>query len=468
MVQDCNAVWNGCLSVIREEISEQSFKTWFEPIRPIRLQENTLTLQVPNRFFFEWLEEHYIPVLRKSIRQTLGPKANLEYNYTKDDPWEKNGKRKQPAAFTPNTKSEVEKDIRNPFVIPGIKRLKIDPQLNTTYTFENLIVGDCNRLACSAAEAIANNPGGTAFNPLFLFGDVGLGKTHLAQAIGNSVIKQREDKTVLYVSSEKFTNQIIEAIKNNAVSDFTNFYQLVNVLIIDDIQFLAGKQKTQEIFFHIFNQLHQSGNQIVLTSDRAPKDLQGMEERLISRFKWGLSADLQAPDYETMMAILEYKSNQAGITFTPEVKHYICDNIRHNIRELEGVIVNLIAHASLTGKEIDLELAQKVIYNVVINTGNVITMDHIKKCVADHYEVPIDKLKSQTRKRNVVLARQLSMYFAKNITNHSLKAIGESFGGRDHSTVIYSVRAVNDMIDTNAEFKRTVKDIEKKLRQPVG
>ncbi len=467
MVQDCNAVWNGCLTVIREEISEQSFKTWFEPIRPIRLNDNTLTLQVPNRFFFEWLEEHYLTVLRKSIRQTLGPKANLEYNYVKDDPWQKNGKRSSPSS-SPATAKDVENDIRNPFVIPGIKRLKIDPQLNTSYTFENLIVGDCNRLACSAAEAIANNPGGTAFNPLFLFGDVGLGKTHLAQAIGNSVIKQRDDKTVLYVSSEKFTNQIIEAIKNNAVSDFTNFYQLVNVLIIDDIQFLAGKQKTQEIFFHIFNQLHQSGNQIVLTSDRAPKDLQGMEERLISRFKWGLSADLQAPDYETMMAILEHKSGTAGINFSPEVKHYICDNIRHNIRELEGVIVNLIAHASLTRKEIDIELAQKVIYNVVINTGSVITLDHIKKCVADHYEVPIDKLKSQTRKRNIVLARQLSMYFAKNITNHSLKAIGDSFGGRDHSTVIYSVRAVNDMIDTDAEFKRTVKDIEKKLRQPVS
>ena len=464
MVQDCHAVWNGCLDVIRQEISEQSFRTWFEPIRPIRLQENTLTLQVPNRFFFEWLEEHYLAVLRKSIRQTLGPKANLEYNYVKDDPWQKNAKQKTASAPTGN---EAENDIRNPFVIPGIKRLKIDPQLNTSYTFENLIVGDCNRLAYSAAEAIANNPGGTAFNPLFIFGDVGLGKTHLAQAIGNAVVKKREDKTVLYVSSEKFTNQIIEAIKNNAVSDFTNFYQLVNVLIIDDIQFLAGKQKTQEIFFHIFNQLHQSGNQIVLTSDRAPKDLQGMEERLISRFKWGLSADLQAPDFETMMAILDHKSVMAGVTFTPEVKQYICDNIRHNIRELEGVIVNLVAHASLTRKAIDIDLAQKVINNVVVNSGSVITLDHIKKCVADHYEVPIDKLKSQTRKRNVVLARQLSMYFAKNITNHSLKAIGDSFGGRDHSTVIYSVRAVNDMIDTDAEFKRTVKDLEKKLRQPA-
>ena len=460
-------MWNGCLNLIRQEISEQSFKTWFEPIRPIRLQENTLTLQVPNRFFFEWLEEHYLPVLRKSIRQILGSKANLEYNYVKEDPWQKNSRREQPPSKTAGTK-DGEQDIRNPFVIPGIKRLKIDPQLNASYTFENLIVGDCNRLACSAAEAISKNPGGTAFNPLFIFGDVGLGKTHLAQAIGNSVVRHREDKTVLYVSSEKFTNQIIEAIKNNAVSDFTNFYQLVNVLIIDDIQFLAGKQKTQEIFFHIFNHLHQSGNQIVLTSDRPPKDLQGMEERLISRFKWGLSADLQAPDFETMMAILEHKSVATGMNFSQEVKSYICDNIRHNIRELEGVIVNLIAHASLTKKEIDIELVQKVIQNVVVSTGAVITLDHIKKCVADHYEVPIEKLKSQTRKRNVVLARQLSMYFAKNITNHSLKAIGDSFGGRDHSTVIYSVRAVNDMLDTDVEFKRTVKDIEKKLRQPVS
>ncbi len=465
MVNDCHAVWNACLDIIRKEISEQSFKTWFEPIRPTRLQESTLTLQVPNRFFFEWLEEHYLPVLRKAIRQVMGTKANLEYNYVKDDPWQKTGKQ---AANDGKVENGKETDIRNPFVIPGIKRLKIDPQLNTSYTFENLIVGDCNRLACSAAEAIAKNPGGTAFNPLFIFGDVGLGKTHLAQAIGNAVVKQREDKTVLYVSSEKFTNQIIEAIKNNAVGDFTNFYQLVNLLIIDDIQFLAGKQKTQEIFFHIFNQLHQSGNQIVLTSDRAPKDLQGMEERLISRFKWGLSADLQAPDFETMMAILDHKSETAGISFAPEVRQYICDHVRNNIRELEGVIVNLSAHASLTGKEIGIDLAQKVIHNVVVHTGNVITLDHIKKCVADHYEVPIDKLKSQTRKRNIVLARQLSMYFAKNITNYSLKAIGDSFGGRDHSTVIYSVRAVNDMMDTNSEFKRTVKDLEKKLRQPVA
>lgn len=457
------AVWNACLSIIRREVTEQSYKTWFEPIRPIRIQEDTLVLQVPNRFFYEWLEEHYLQVLKQAIRQVIGPKAQLEYTYIKEDPWQrpvtpKNGDEKKSGI-------SADIDIRNPFVIPGIKRLKIDPQLNTSYTFENLIVGDCNRLAYSAAEAISRNPGGTSFNPLFIFGDVGLGKTHLAQAIGNAVVKNREDKTVLYVSSDKFTNQIIEAIKNNVVGDFTNFYQLVNVLIIDDIQFLAGKPKTQEIFFHIFNQLHQNGNQIIITSDRAPKDLQGMEERLISRFKWGLSADLQAPDYETMMAILESKAQKAGIQFNSEVKHFICDNIRNNIRELEGLLINLSAHASLTGKEVDVELARKVMENVVILSGNAITLEHIKKCVAEHYEVPIDKLKSQTRKRDVVLARQLSMYFAKSITNFSLKAIGDSFGGRDHSTVIYSVKAVNDMIDTDAEFKRTVKDLEKKLKQ---
>lgn len=462
---DCHAVWTACLAIIRGEINEQSYKTWFEPIRPIRLQDEALTLQVPNRFFFEWLEEHYLPFIRKAIRQVIGPKARLEYTYVKDDPWQKNAKRQ---GTEPAGSRATEPDIRNPFVIPGIKRLKIDPQLNTSYTFENLIVGDCNRLAYSAAEAIARNPGGTSFNPLFIFGDTGLGKTHLAQAIGNAVVKTREDKTVLYVSSDKFTNQIIEAIKNNAVGDFTNFYQLVNVLIIDDIQFLAGKQKTQEIFFHIFNQLHQGGNQIILTSDRAPKDLQGMEERLISRFKWGLSADLQTPDFETMMAILEQKAGKAGIELPAEVRHFICDNIRHNIRELEGLLINLSAHESLTGKAVDIDLARRVIGNVVVHPGNVITLDHIKKCVAEHYEVPIDKLKSQTRKRTVVLARQLSMYFAKQITNYSLKAIGDSFGGRDHSTVIYSVRAVNDMLDTDADFKRTVKDLEKKLRQPAG
>ena len=276
--------------------------------------------------------------------------------------------------------------------------------------------------------AVAAKPGGTAFNPLVLFGDVGLGKTHLAQAIGNEVLKENNGKTVLYVSSEKFTNQIIDSIRNNAVNDFVNFYQLIDVLIVDDIQFLANKQKTQEIFFHIFNQLHQNGKQIIMTSDRPPKDLDGMEERLISRFKWGLSADLGTPDLETRMAILASKMDQEGLEIPHDVTEFICYNIKNNIRELEGVLISLVAQSSLNRREIDLELAKEVIKNFVNQMSKEITVEFIQKLVADHFDVPVEKLKGQTRKRGIVIARQLSMYLAKNLTNKSLKAIGENFG----------------------------------------
>ena len=315
--------------------------------------------------------------------------------------------------------------------------------------------------------AIAKKPGGTSFNPLVIFGDVGLGKTHLAHAIGNDVLNRFPGKTVLYVSSEKFTNQIIQSIKNNAVNDFVNFYQLIDVLIVDDIQFLANKQKTQEIFFHIFNQLHQNGKQIILTSDRPPKDLDGMEERLISRFKWGLSADLQAPDLETRIAILEAKMTQEGIEIPQNVTEFICYNIQNNIRELEGVLVSLVAQSSLNQQEVDLELAKKVIRNFVKQINKEITVDYIQKLVADHFDLGVEKLQGKTRKRQVVIARQLSMYLAKNLTDKSLKAIGENFGGRDHSTVIYSCKTVQDLMETDVIFKDTVADLEKKIKMSL-
>ena len=354
--------------------------------------------------------------------------------------------------------------IKNPFVIPGIKKLKIDSQLNPNYLFTNYIEGDCNRLARSAGQAIAKNPGGTAFNPLVIFGDVGLGKTHLAHAIGNEVLQQLPNKTVLYVSSEKFTNQIIQSIKNNAVNDFVNFYQLVDVLIVDDIQFLANKQKTQEIFFHIFNQLHQNGKQIILTSDRPPKDMNGMEERLLSRFKWGLSADVQAPDLETRIAILESKISKEGFNLPSDVIEFICYNIKSSIRELEGVLVSLVAQSSLNRREIDMALTKRVIQNFVNQINKEITVDFIQELVAEHFNVPVEKLKGQTRKRSIVIARQLSMYLAKKMTDKSLKAIGENFGGRDHSTVIYSCTAVQNLLDTDAVFKDTVAELEKKIQ----
>jgi len=465
MIKDCATVWDSCLRTIRKNVNSQSFKTWFEPIRPVRLDEGALTIQVPNKFFYEWLEEHYVVLLKRTIRQELGDMGRLEYQILMSKPAQ------VPTAIAATDKSDANApgsvdtgNIKNPFVIPGIRKLKIDPQLNASYIFENFIEGDCNRLARSAGMAVAAKPGGTAFNPLVLFGDVGLGKTHLAQAIGNEVLKENNGKTVLYVSSEKFTNQIIDSIRNNAVNDFVNFYQLIDVLIVDDIQFLANKQKTQEIFFHIFNQLHQNGKQIIMTSDRPPKDLDGMEERLISRFKWGLSADLGTPDLETRMAILASKMDQEGLEIPHDVTEFICYNIKNNIRELEGVLISLVAQSSLNRREIDLELAKEVIKNFVNQMSKEITVEFIQKLVADHFDVPVEKLKGQTRKRGIVIARQLSMYLAKNLTNKSLKAIGENFGGRDHSTVIYSCKAVQDLLDTDMIFKDTVTDLQKKIK----
>ena len=478
MVKDCTTVWDNCLQTIRRNVNGQSFKTWFEPIRPVRLENQALTIQVPNKFFYEWLEEHYVSLLKMTIRKELGDQGRLEYQILTGASQQLRN-RFQPQGQSSDTAQHYSRNngnngaspgsvnalsIKNPFIIPGIKKLKVEPQLNPSYTFQSFIEGDCNRLARSAGYAVAKKPGGTAFNPLVIFGDVGLGKTHLAHAIGNEVLKAHDEKVVLYVSSEKFTGQIIESIKNNAVNDFVTFYQMVDVLIVDDIQFLANKQKTQEIFFHIFNQLHQSGKQIILTSDRPPKDLDGMEERLISRFKWGLSADLQIPDFETKVAILEAKMNREGVELPSDVVEFICYNIQNNIRELEGVLVSLVAQSSLNDREIDVNLAKEVVRNFVTQINKEITLDFIKSLVAEYFDVPVEKLGGKTRKRQIVIARQLSMYLAKNLTDKSLKAIGEMFGGRDHSTVIYSVKTVQDLMETDLVFKDTVSELEKKLR----
>jgi len=468
-MSDHLSVWRNCLETIRNSVNNQSFKTWFEPIKPVRLDNNTLTIQVPNKFFYEYLDEQYWELLKRTVTKELGDKARLEYQFpinTSEQPSAKTGNKKGngPAVSSPIDGSE----IKNPFVIPGIRRFKIEPELNPNYIFDRFIEGDCNRLARSAGVAIARNPGGTAFNPLVVYGQVGLGKTHLAQAIGNDIVRQHENKNIVYVSAEKFTNQIIQAIKNNAVDDFQNFYHLVDVLIMDDIQFLAGKQKMQEIFFHIFNQLHQSGKQIVITSDRPPKDLAGMEERLISRFKWGLTADLTSPDFETRFAILQKKADMEGIEIPFDVAEFVCYNIKDNIRELEGVLISLIAQSSLNKKKIDMDLAKEVVQKFVKKANREITLEGIQKLVAEHFDIPAEKLMSPTRKRNIVIARQLSMYLAKNLTNKSLKIIGEQLGGKDHSTVIYSCKAVQDLMDTDKEFKDTVTELEKKVRMSVN
>ncbi len=465
MTNDCYTVWESCLRTIKNSIGAQSYKTWFEPIKPVGLDGHVLTIQVPNKFFYEWLEEHYVGLLKATIKKDLGEQGKLEYQILMGQPsTTKNGSNSRAKA----TQSEhnpgyLPNEFMNPFVIPGIRQVRVDPHLNKNYTFDSFIEGDCNKLARSAGMAIAKKPGGTAFNPLVIYGQVGLGKTHLAQAIGNEIVASHKNKNVLYGTTESFTNQIIHAIKNNAINEFVAYYQNIDILILDDIQFLANKQKTQEIFFHIFNHLHQGGHQIILTSDRAPKDLEGMEERLISRFKWGLTTDLQSPDLETRMAILEDKMQKNGIVLPRAVVEYVCYHIKENIRELEGVLNSIAAQSSLNQRVIDLDLAREVVRNFVKESQRELSLDHIQDKVAEHFHISVDKLKAKTRKRPIVVARQLSMFLAKSMTNKSLKTIGEMFGGRDHTTVLYSCRAVQDMMDTDKDFRQTVEGLERQL-----
>jgi chromosomal replication initiator protein len=473
MEKTCTSVWANCLQIIKDNIPTQSFKTWFEPIIPLRLEEGVLTIQVPSLFFYEWLEEHYVGLLRKTIKKQLGDTGRLEYNivvekssskmpYTTNLPSSGNGAEGKSQSIP--MPMALNKDIKNPFVIPGLKKLQVDPQLNPNYTFENFIEGDCNRLARSAGYAVGAKPGGTSFNPLMIYGGVGLGKTHLAQAIGNEVKKTMPDKLVIYVSCEKFCQQFVDSLKNNTINDFVNFYQAMDIIIMDDVHNFAGKEKTQDIFFHIFNHLHQSGKQLIITSDKPPKDLAGLEERLLSRFKWGLSADLSVPDMETRMAILKKKMYQDGIELPNDVIEYVANNIDNNVRELEGAMVSLLAQSTLNKKEIDLALAKQMLKNFIKNTSKEISMEYIQKLVCEYFEVPVEMVKSKTRKREIVQARQISMYLAKSHTKTSLKSIGAFFGGRDHSTVIYACQTVEDLIDTDKKFKAYVYDIQKKLK----
>jgi chromosomal replication initiator protein len=336
--------------------------------------------------------------------------------------------------------------------------------LNPDNNFNNFVEGECNRLARSAGNAVAENPGGTAFNPLFLYGDSGLGKTHLSQAIGIKVKEKFPEKTVLYVNANKFQTQFVESVRNNNKNDFLHFYQMIDLLIIDDVHEFAGKEKTQDIFFHIFNHLHQSGKQLILTSDKAPVEMQGMEQRLLSRFKWGLSADLQSPDYETRIAILKQKIYNDGIEISEEVIDYIASHITSNIRELEGALISLLAQSTLNRKEITLELAKMMIDRLVKNSKKEISVDYIQKVVCDYFNLSPDLLQSKTRKREIVQARQIAMYFSKSLTKSSLASIGALIGGKDHATVLHACKTVNNLMDTDKRFKNQIETIEKKLK----
>ncbi|WP_462247911.1 chromosomal replication initiator protein DnaA [Ekhidna sp.] len=454
-------IWKNCLEYIRERIPNQSFSTWFDPINPLKTEGNVLTIQVPSQFFYEWLEEHYVHILKEAIAKEMGDDARLEYSVVvENEDSNKSGATSLKINNLTDRNGSLGKVVNTAF----INDLNSENNLNPTYTFDNFIEGDCNRLGRSAGYAVAKKPGVTSFNPLMIYGGVGLGKTHLVQGIGNYIKREDPSKKIIYVASEKFTNQFIDSLKNNNVQSFISYYREVDILILDDVQFLRDKEKTQEIFFHIFNHLHQAGKQIVMTSDCAPKDLKGLQERLVSRFKWGLTADLQQPAFETRMAIIQRKIQEDGIHIPEEVIEYIAYTVDTNIRELEGVIVSLIAHASLMRVEVDLELAKKVLKNIVKEIDSEVGIDYIQKTVSDYFHVGQDDLKAKTRKKEIVIARQVAMYFSKDYTNHSLKSIGYHFGGRDHSTVIHALQSVNDMMDTDAKFRYSVDELKKKLK----
>ncbi|MCS6823618.1 MAG: chromosomal replication initiator protein DnaA [Cytophagaceae bacterium] len=469
-IKDSKTIWNNCISQIREMVGEQSFKTWFEPIVPVSLKDNVLTIQVPSMFFYEWLEEHYVHVLKHVIHSELGPNGRLEYSIS--NPLKPSDNNARTPNLYPSSKSHMPQQHKNntgetyhTYAGNNSKDLlDLESALNPNYTFESFVEGDCNRLARSAGWAVANKPGSTAFNPLMIYGKVGLGKTHLVQAIGNHIKKHSPSKVVLYISSERFANQFMEAIKNNMIREFSSYFMKTDILIFDDVQFFSGKEKTQEIFFHIFNDLHQAGKQIIMTSDKAPKDLTGFQERLLSRFKWGLTADLQVPDFETRMAIINNKAMAEGIEIPKDVLEYLAYSIDTNVRELEGVIISMVAHASLNQKPIDLELAKQAIQSIVQNIEAEVGIDYIQKFVAEHFNVTIEQMKDKTRKREIVVARQVAMYFAKEYTNMSLKSIGSHFGNRDHSTVIHALQSINDLMDTDRKFNATMQELIKKIK----
>ncbi|MFZ0453596.1 MAG: chromosomal replication initiator protein DnaA [Ignavibacteriaceae bacterium] len=447
LISEHEILWKECLKIIKQNVTLMTYNTWFQPIKALEIDDSTLTVQLPSQFFWEWIDEHFNTLINKTIHEVLGEKAKLAYIINEEK--ESNEKPQKPIQLSQPVVHKNKPDF--------------ETYLNSRYTFENFIKGEGNQLARAAASAISDNPGGTSFNPFFVYGGVGLGKTHLIQAIGNKIVKSFPDKKVIYLSSDIFTVEFVEAIQSNKVNEFSSFYRNMDVLIIDDIQFLIGKEKTQDLFFHIFNTLHQSKKQIVLSSDKAPKDLKGLDDRLISRFQWGLPADIQPPELETRIAILKKKSEDFGMIVSNEILEYIANNITSNIRELEGCLIKLLANSSLNSKEINLELAKKTVKEIATDRKVNVTIEIITKNVCTYLKVDENKIRDKTRKKEIVLARQIAMYLAKELTKSSLKTIGLHFGGRDHSTVIHACNSIEELRTKDSALKEIVENLKNQI-----
>ncbi|MBP1675524.1 MAG: chromosomal replication initiation protein [Bacteroidetes bacterium] len=461
MLNQHEQLWNRCLSVIKDNISEASYNTWFAPIVALKYENNVFVLQVPSQFFVEYIEEKYIDLLRMTLYRVAGNGTRLEYRVLIDKTSDKSTQIPS-TEEQPKPKQASGRQYVNPYHRPQLP--EIDPQLNPSYNFNNLIEGNSNKLARTAGISIANEPGKTIFNPLFVYGQSGVGKTHLANAIGVMTKQLHPEKRVLYVSANTFQIQYTDAVRNNTVNDFLNFYQTIDVLIVDDIQEFAGKTGTQNTFFHIFNHLHQTGKQLVLTSDRSPIVMVGLEQRLLTRFKWGLSAEIEKPDFNLRKSILENKIYRDGLEIPGEVVDFIAENVTDNVRDLEGTLVSLLAHSTLANMPIDLDLAEKVVSRIVNVTRRVNTVEKIRDVVCDYFSLSVDAISTKSRKREVVQARQIAMYLSKQLTKNSLSSIGFTIGQRDHATVLHACKIVTDLMDIDKNFRNSVQEIEQRLK----
>ena len=465
------AVWNNCLRIIENNIDPKQFSTWFTPIRPVSLEGAKLTVEVPSDFFREYIEGAYKDILRLTIKRAIGADAQLFYLVRPVQNREGMVLPETPASAPVNNPISVPtyqpSGTPSPFVFPGVQRVKINPRLNPVYCFRNLVEGECNKLGVGAGESISQAPGKTPFNPLFLFGGPGLGKTHIAQAIGIDIKERFQNLTVLYVTGNEFKTQYMDAVKGNRIVDFIAFYLRIDVLIVDDIQDLVG-QGSQNTFFTVFNHLHQNGKQLIFTSDRAPVDLQNFEERLLSRFKWGLSVELSRPDYATRLEMLRSRAQREGVRLDEEVLTFLASRIKTNFRELEGTLTSLLAHATLAHRDINVELAQSITGKIVGEEVTDVNMNTIISTVCEYFNITRDTLLSKSRKRQIVQARQIAMYECRNlISGCSLSTIGAELGGKDHATVLHACSTVQDLMSTDKLFKQWVEDIENMVAVPV-
>ncbi|MBM4166357.1 MAG: chromosomal replication initiator protein DnaA [Ignavibacteria bacterium] len=464
-------IWKQCLETIRPIVSSKNFSLWLEQIVPLSFdsQKNSFSLQVPSQFFSDWVDERFGNLLKSTLSDILSKSVDIEYSIKKEESENSVAlsEEKEPSFFSPpKTPSEQSSNPLNKFpsvFTNGQAQPAVSNTFNPRFTFDNFIKGDSNKFAYAAAAAVANKTGGTEFNPFVLYGGSGLGKTHLIQAIGNFVLSHQKARRILYITSEEFTKNFVESIQHEKTIEFTNFYRSLDVLIVDDIQFFGG-EKTLDYFFHTFNSLYQDGKQIILSSDRSPKEIKGINERLITRFQMGITADVQPPDLEMRIAILLKKSDALGVRLPLDVAELLAQNISTNVRQLEGCLHNLIAKSSFENQTISLELAKDVLRTVVGGIKSVVTIQDIQRVVSTYYNIPQDLLSQKTRKQEIVFARQVAMFLAKELTNSTFLTIGLHFGGRDHSTVVHSYQTIEELFLKDENIQNDIRNIKSRLQ----